>query len=305
MIAKHTVLVLGAGASKPYGFPSGQELRDSVILQDHEIWRHETTLSLGFSKDSYKAFIEDLSHSGFASVDAFLEESESSKGIGKAAIALQLLTAERRCKSKLFPPVQPKDHWYETLWRHLRASSWSSFKNNPVSIVTFNYDRSLEHYLATIASRNYGVSFATAMRGVERLPFLHVHGDLGANVSPEGAANFAEPLTQERYSAARKRIRIVHENKGQTRDFKHARKLIEEAERILFVGFGYNSKNMSKLGLSELKKTGELGPMRVLGTHKGFKSRAWGRVCHRYGFSHSALSEGAGSISEFIDEWLE
>lgn len=31
MISKKTVLILGAGASKPYGLPLGMELRDIVI----------------------------------------------------------------------------------------------------------------------------------------------------------------------------------------------------------------------------------------------------------------------------------
>jgi len=31
MISRATVFVLGAGASMPYGFPSGKELRDNVL----------------------------------------------------------------------------------------------------------------------------------------------------------------------------------------------------------------------------------------------------------------------------------
>jgi hypothetical protein len=36
MINKKTVLVLGAGASKPYGLPLGTELRDSVIKKKND-----------------------------------------------------------------------------------------------------------------------------------------------------------------------------------------------------------------------------------------------------------------------------
>jgi len=31
MIKEKTVLILGAGASKPYGFPTGEELRREII----------------------------------------------------------------------------------------------------------------------------------------------------------------------------------------------------------------------------------------------------------------------------------
>jgi len=304
MIEKKTVLVLGAGASKPYGFPTGQELRDSVISQKKEIWFIKQAI-LGFSTDSYKRFSLELSRSGFGSVDAFLEETDEWLDIGKKAIAYNLLSTEVSCKDKLFPPNQPKDHWYETLWSILKAPSWNSFKRNPLSVVTFNYDQSLEHYLATVASRNYDIKYTTALRGIYSLPFVHVHGNLGKFVLDDGTEEYGKDISNRRFQQAKNGIRIVHEDKGQTREFELAKSLLNEADRILFIGFGYNQKNMSKLGLKELGQIDALGESRVLGTHKGLKSRAWGRICHRYGFSLVARGEGAGTISDLINEWLE
>lgn len=43
---------------------------------------------------------------------------------------------------------------------------------------------------------------------------------------------------------------------------------------------------------------------RILGTHKGYKARAWSEICARYGFSAYAEKTGSGSISEFLIEWL-
>ena len=143
------VLVLGAGASKPYGLPLGTELRDSVIRAENNFALYQRVLDVEITKYQYAEFTKTLAHSGFSSVDAFLEENSEWLEIGKAAIALELLKAEWKSINNLFPPKQPKDHWYETLWSYLKAPSWSTFKKNKISIITFNYDRSLEHYLVT------------------------------------------------------------------------------------------------------------------------------------------------------------
>ena len=42
----------------------------------------------------------------------------------------------------------------------------------------------------------------------------------------------------------------------------------------------------------------------VMGTHKGIKSQAWERIRTLYGFSPEARAHGAGSVSEFVAEWL-
>ena len=143
------------------------------------------------------------------------------------------------------------------------------------------------------------------MRGICSLPFVHVHGDLGKFVSNDGTEEYGKEISNRRFQQAKNGIRIIHEDKGQTRELKLAKSLLNEADRILFIGFGYNQKNMTKLGLKELEQIDALGESRVLGTHKGLKSRAWERVCHRYGFSLVARGEGAGTISDLINEWLE
>ena len=306
MIEKKTVLILGAGASKPYGFPLGRELRDSVLQKKYGSWLFDfMPVNPGFEDYEYTQFAGDLAHSGSPSVDAFLEENDRWLDIGKSAIALFLLDAEINCRPKIFPPDQPKDHWYETLWSRLKGSSWALFKKNPLAIVTFNYDRSLEHYLVTVLCNNYNIKASTAMRGLTKMPILHVHGDLGNYIAHDNKADFAQRLNKSRFTIAKQRILIVHENEGQTKDFVLARKLITEAERVLFIGFGYHPKNMAKLGFRSLQEINGLGVFRVLGTHKGIKARDWGRITHRYGFTRATLYQSAGTISEFINEWLE
>ncbi|MEE4354130.1 MAG: hypothetical protein V2J25_14815 [Desulfatiglans sp.] len=80
---------------------------------------------------------------------------------------------------------------------------------------------------------------------------------------------------------------------------------MKEADEILFVGFGYHPENMAKLGLRRVYRSNAFGFLKGYGTHKGIKAKAWKRICLGYGLSATAPSEGAGTISEFLDELLE
>ena len=42
----------------------------------------------------------------------------------------------------------PKSNWYRTLFGAMNAPTLSEVLSQPVTFVTFNYDRSLEHFLA-------------------------------------------------------------------------------------------------------------------------------------------------------------
>jgi hypothetical protein len=204
----------------------------------------------------------------------------------------------------LFPPNQPKDHWYETLWSHLKTPTWTTFKKNQIAIITFNYDRSLEHYLVTLLCNQYKIRPATATNGLISLPFLHVHGNLGNYINKENKVDFGNKVSKNRFISARSGIQIVHENNGDTSDFRMAKKLIHEAERVLFVGFGFHTKNMAKLGLRDVRQYNALGGFKIFGTHKGIKTRSWERICHNYGFAYTALKHGSGKISDLINEWI-
>lgn len=293
MIENRAVLVLGAGASKPYGLPLGSELRDEVLRASTDL---DLRARLGGNYDSQlQDFCASLAQSGFSSVDAFLEQRPEWTDIGKSAMALCLLAAERQAKDKLFPPHQPKDHWYEVLWSCLRAPSWSAFKRQPLTVVTFNYDRSLEHYLARVLTNNYSIKPETARAA---LPVLHVHGTLG-----EYDGTFGQLVDKASYNLASRSIRVVHEADVRHSDFVRARTLIVAAERVLCVGFGYHDANMRKLGFGTTRRL-RTDPPKILGTHKGIKAHAWQRLCNTYYFSPVAAKQGAGSISEFVAEWL-
>jgi hypothetical protein len=90
MITTKTVLVLGAGASAPYGFPTGSTLKDRII-KPQGMNTHQILKSLGFGSDKVREFTDVLRESGQSSVDAFLERRLDLRKVGQAAIAATLL----------------------------------------------------------------------------------------------------------------------------------------------------------------------------------------------------------------------
>src|SRR2546422_6977798 len=96
MVDSKIVFVLGAGASQPYGFPSGRELifiicqRLTTELNEH---RHILQRS-NLQDDEIQKFQLALLHSSLSSVDTFLENNPQYIQIGNIAIALALIPSE-------------------------------------------------------------------------------------------------------------------------------------------------------------------------------------------------------------------
>jgi hypothetical protein len=141
MITKRTVFVLGAGASAHYGFPTGGDL----LLAAQELTERQLEEHIPSSMQSGISTLYDtLAHTGESSIDAMLETRGDIQVPGKALIARLLLQAEWNVK----PKYGPKYNWYRTLFAAVNAPTLSEVLSQPVTFVTFNYDRSLEHFLA-------------------------------------------------------------------------------------------------------------------------------------------------------------
>jgi hypothetical protein len=75
MIKKKTVLILGAGASIPYGFPSGDALFEIICknIKNENSKGTQYLLEAGFTLENILEFGEALFYSGKTSIDEFLE----------------------------------------------------------------------------------------------------------------------------------------------------------------------------------------------------------------------------------------
>jgi hypothetical protein len=248
MIEVPTTLVLGAGASAPYGFPTGRGLLKEVLERldpknQYPVNYEQQCGWLGFTDSQAIEFREVLLKSGKSSVDAFLEHRPEFIPIGKAAIALSLIPYE--IEARLFEPRTGA--WYEYLFTELNARR-EDFGKNQVSVLTFNYDRSLEHYLSTALQNSYNLHSSECREMMKHIPIIHLHGDLG---SPPymGGRPFAPEFSKQSLEQAATGIRIIHEGFDGDEHFARARKILQQSQKICFLGFGYDPTNIQRLGV--------------------------------------------------------
>lgn len=276
MIKKPTVFILGAGASIPYGYPSGETLVNEIISElSNKGPLFELCRELGFNESEIKEFSETLSYSGDKSIDAFLERNPKHLKLGKIAITLKLI--EKEDENSLFS--SGRDRWYGDLVNKLKSPSVDTFVNN-VSFLTFNYDRSFDHYLFISIMNSYEEikDPKQCAKIVNKIPLIHLHGNIGKlpwqesdDIERSYGRNFSKldllkrsiatsALQSIKISEARhaihdisNQIKIIHE-KDLDKDigFQEAKKLLTNANNIYFLGFGYHDDNLGRLNISEL-----------------------------------------------------
>ena len=120
MIKTLTVLVLGAGASKPFGFPTGQELlklitHQLLLFTPEQTTLGQTLLACGFPAPDILRFASALHLSQRKSVDAFLEFRSEFLDVGKAAMIAALIPYEK--PDTLFNTGD----WYQHLLKAMEA----------------------------------------------------------------------------------------------------------------------------------------------------------------------------------------
>ena len=238
---------MGAGASEPYGYPSGKSLRDQIIygLSDERQHLFKSLKQIGCNSDDIKKFRTCLYYSGKGSVDAFLEHRREFIEIGKSAIAAILMQHED--VEKLFA----KGDWYQYFYDKLNAS-FDSFGSNQVSIITFNYDRSLEQYLITALQNSYGKSESECAAILQQIRIIHIHGQLGfLPWQSERSRLYKESQLSEHIQNSAAGIKIIHDDIDLEKDpeFRRAHEILNDAQIVYIIGFGYNETNVKRLSI--------------------------------------------------------
>lgn len=246
MITRKLVLILGAGSSMPFGFPSGSDLMSRIINRltpSNPDPMQSVIRDAGFQPKEIENFRNALTKSGKKSVDAFLEHRSEFLEIGKVATACVLLPLES--EDRIFG--RNDTNWYEYLFNKLNAS-FEEFDKNSVSVLTFNYDRSLEHYLLTALQNSYGKTSDECSRKLASLPIIHLYGQLGSLPSLGGQGiEFGAEINPDVLTRAADGIQIIHEDVAKNPQFQRAHELLNSAERVCFLGFGYDRTNLGRL----------------------------------------------------------
>lgn len=255
MIHQRTILVLGAGASAEYGFPTGTELVEEICMNLRNEWEIGVIEDVGFSPSQTTHFRDKLWEADVPSVDAFLANPVNHEyiGIGKAAVALSLVRHENlsNIQRKLADPGEEK--FYTTLWRKLGTNP-DEFTSSAsrTTIVTFNYDRSLEYSLL-MRLKAVCRDESEALQAIKQLKILHVYGML---CKPDFLDNLGgRPYRSEAktdYRTIQRCVKSMYspdEENAEFSEFNPGSHMAGPRDLMCFVGFGYDPINIRKLKL--------------------------------------------------------
>jgi len=288
MIETKTVFILGAGASKPYGFPTGIELKNKIKNIDikdatriallegtsssyDEIWHH---IFHKYKSSTVEKFIREIRNSGKYSVDAFLEHQEEEYiPLGKALIARELIACESLVS--LNAAEEKGEDWYQFIYNSMNAA-FEDFSKNKLSVLTFNYDRSFEHSLLTRIQSDYGKTIDEAVSALSNIEIIHLHGNLGnlPAFDQNNSRDYTDQVTTDAIKVCTENIKIVHEKIYEDDlQFKRAVELLSEAYNVWFLGFGYDETNMRRLQLPDSLKNANVVLGSTYGLRKGQKKK--------------------------------
>ena len=239
---------------------------------------------LGYDPSFISSFRQAILRSGRPSIDVFLATRPDFMDIGKAAIALALLPIEQ--KDHLFhiwprarlgmvsgspdergQPHAKKSHghWYELLFNAMVDDDLplQDVRNNKVSIVTFNYDRSLEHYLMNALMNTFNRAEVDVAQVLNKIEIIHVHGALGKLPWQPGdgstSVQYGIATNPSQIKVASSCIKVLREGQNDGPEFTRARQLLRDARRVHFLGFGFNKTNIERLGISAIPSPPAVG----------------------------------------------
>ena len=274
MLTSRTVFILGAGAHMPYGMLSGEDLTKKIIQllptpRDLRAYSHSvhpfvktyySTFGTGVGTRIDKPLVDfqhKLNHSLHSSIDSFLRtyaNTISFPEIGKLAVAMILSPLElQRSWGK---DDLPKGDWltylFEAMYKDCHASINDFISNNKnVSFVTFNYDRTLEHFMTIKLANTYDTSREEAWNRVKAWNnIIHVYGSLGA-FGVQDLDQAFDPKDPTAYKRSVSSIRLMYEDRQEEQTIAAAKASIEQAHTVIFLGFAFDVDNIARLDLTK------------------------------------------------------
>ena len=242
----------------PYGFPSGHDLYKEIctgLTQVNEFDWREKLIELGVRDyENIIRFSKSLFFSGMKSIDSFLEHRPEFMEIGKLCICLSLIPREQ--EARLFSLKERHRSWYEYLFNCLLTTNIADFFENRLSIITFNYDRSLEHYLYTTIKNTFGIkNEAKIIEIMKHFSIIHVYGQLGSLPWQKPVYRPYSPSASNlQIIEASKQIKLLSDKEESSVAFRKAFMRLSVSKRILILGFGYDSMNLRRLQLGRLRE---------------------------------------------------
>jgi hypothetical protein len=258
MVETPTTLILGAGASMDYGFPSGQQLLRNIRSlspdqrgQLSDIIQGLWELMPDEAEQTVAEFIESLKRADPPSIHDYLMQRLSTNNAQRTVNLARLAIAQQMLVHQQNSDLYPDRSWYRLLLEKLTEGNFVPRKNR-LSVITFNYDLSLEQYLFDAFRSRYDLSDETARGYVSWIPIVHIFGSLGP--LPWQAPDVRETLpyrnraSDQAIARAAQGISVLAgSDLEKAEHVRNALSLITQSKLVLFFGFAYHDFGMKLL----------------------------------------------------------
>lgn len=285
MIERRTTLVVGAGASAECGLPIGAELKGRIaqlldIRFEHghrqQSGDHTVCDALRLAVEQMDPPTRDINPHLHAcwrirdampqatSIDNFIDVHQGDSRIelcGKLAIARSILEAERRSplyfdphgshRAPRFEALQPT--WFNSFFQLLTENCQPAQLEQRfagLTLITFNYDRCIEHFLFHALQNYYGISAEHSAGLLKQLAIFHPYGSVGPLPwqEPAGAVDFGAEQDSRGVLALARQIRTFTQGTDPKQsDIERIRTRFLDSQIVLFLGFAYHRLNLQLL----------------------------------------------------------
>ena len=298
MITTPTTFIVGAGGSKPYGFPLGSELTSEIreLRVQSDIFQALRTPRLDergipsippiATLEGLNGMLDDLRDHPAESIDAFLESRQEDDVIGRIGKALIAAVMGRTSLAVRKHQPKPDEDWVRYITNAMcqGAATWRDFTKNRVTFVTFNFDQVIEERLTKALRSHYRAADEQLREMLLSVPVHHVHGVLPPLVYADGvynSNNFGD-VSQEwiRWiDLAATKINVIHDTIDDAVT-SAAKRSIYEATVVCFLGLRYHVLNLARLDIPKTIKGDSY--QTVFGSAKGLLAGEQALVRERF-----------------------
>ncbi len=308
-MSEHTVFVIGAGASKEANLKTGLEFKGQIAqLLDMRYGHFGQELEHGDymiasalqehvrQPDGRRGDINPYLHEAWRirdalpqaiSIDHFIDAHRDNDKIAlcaKLAIVRSILGDEESSLLYFEPSVRSKmrfSHlgktWYTPFFQLLTENCGpGNIKERfaSITLIIFNYDRCVEHFIYNALQNYYGMSAPEAAELVKDINIFHPYGVVGILpwMGQDGAMEFGAELHSKQLLELSHKIKTFSEGTDpRSSEILQIRQHMGVADRVVFLGFAFHKLNMPLITPERVDGSGE-SSIRCFATTHGISS---------------------------------
>lgn len=278
---RKTTIIVGAGASKEFGLPTGVELKKTIGGKLNILWndgrftsgdldiveifkyieRYKPEFSITTGEFQHQCWHIRDNMALAPSIDNFLHTHQNNKPLvfaGKIAISKSIAEAEKECI--LYREIDK--FGLTALYGDNVATTWlgrfftiliaeKNFKGflkalRNLTFISFNYDRCIHEFFCRAAKTYFMLDDENITEILEALNVIYPYGTIGDYSWSNGKSNFGQILRGQNLVDSTSNIQTFTEglDNNQGDNIYNA---ISNADNIIFMGFGFLTLNMDYL----------------------------------------------------------